>query len=435
MKFFRSVALSVSLVLGAANVANAQTHAPVPPPSDCRPAPADCQALQPEVNDVNHVLPGAPRAICTGPTYVATATACNAAYRRRCQCAPTVVVTGNRATVDCNGAPVNTQPRRVSDRLINVCREDMGLVTTESGNCALRPNLPTGYNYAIVTLSTARPSGALTERLRVSPHAIQVTYGGIAWPNGQPRPQDNAIAAVINRVVNDLNGLTERVTANEAAVNGLISRADQNDARDNEQDATDARHDGELRDLRNQRAFRFQFDGALGGLVYWNAGQPIGALGGGGLLRVGGIFRWNDSFGLRVYGGWGMGNQSNAPYHIRGANGMAVEQSAPLHLGTFGLDAIIGDGAVSGLIGLNGTVAGRTAPALLPGDVSGLLNWSVNVQGGARFRLAGENNGVQVNLDVLVNAGVNNASVSAGGRFFSPLTFGLGGGLFLGVTR
>lgn len=423
MNKFKSIALCLSF-MGAANMAAAQT-----PATQCAEAFSDCEALAPG-RYTRHRLGSASSTQCTGATHIANQATCDATFQRTCQCGPPVVTNGpgnNQVTATCGGQ-TNTQPRRVSDRLINVCREDMGLITTESGNCALRPNLPTGYNYAIVTLSTVRPSGALTERLRVSPHAIQVTYGGIAWPNGQPRPQDNAIAAAINQVIT-------RVDAHDAAINGLISRADQNDARDNEQDATDARHTADIRDLQNQSRFRFQFDGALGGIVYWNAGQPIGALGGGAILRLGGVFRWNDSIGLRVYGGWGMGNQSNAPYHIRGANGMAVEQSAPLHLGTFGLDAIIGDGAVAGLIGLNGTVAGRTAPALLPGDVSGLLNWSVNVQGGARFRLAGENNGFQVNLDVLINAGVNNASVSAGGRFFSPLAFGAGGGLFLGVTR
>lgn len=149
---------------------------------------------------------------------------CDAAYERISVCGPPVVTPGpnaNQVTVTCgsNPRPANTRPR-VHNRTIIVCREDMGLRDTENG-CELQPGLPSGYNYAIARLSVARASGELTERLRVAPHTYQETFGGVAWPNGQPRPQDLMIVRMLGAVATAHEQLAAQVRQNANDIRGL----------------------------------------------------------------------------------------------------------------------------------------------------------------------------------------------------------------------
>lgn len=360
---------------------------------------------------------------------------CDAAYERISVCGPPVVTPGpnaNQVTVTCgnNPRPANTRPR-VHNRTIIVCREDMGLRDTENG-CELQPGLPSGYSYAIVRLSSERANGHLTERLRVAPHTYQETFGAVAWPNGQPRPEDLRMMRILLAVVGAQEQFARRIEAGERHdVEQDAVIGDNNRRIHRRADGIEASMHAAL---RNQ--FRLQFDGSIGGLVHWNAGSPVGGVGGGGILRPGIVLRWNDEFGLRIYGGWGLGGQTNTPYALPNpVGGAPIAQSAPLHMGVFGIDGLFGSGTVAAIFGIDGFVAGRTAPVVVPGTLSGLLAWRANVHAGARIRLAGDSTGFQMNLDLVVNGGVSNVSAVSAGRLFSPTTFGVGGEILIGVTR
>lgn len=364
---------------------------------------------------------------------------CDAAYERAQVCAPTIngnnvtINPGQSVTVTCSGAPPRRpNRRRVSDRQLVHCDESLGAVASdENPNVCVCQPMP-GFNAgAPVIVADHVVRERMAERYRVGPHAMETSYGCLYVANGQPRPGDLLVLRILGAVVAAQEQLARRVEAGE--------RHDvEQDARANAQDAAirrnNSRDDAQDAALRNQ--FRLQFDGSIGGLVHWNAGSPVGGVGGGGILRTGLVLRWSDDFGLRVYGGWGLGGQTNTPYALPNpVGGAPIAQSAPLHMGVFGIDGLFGSGTVAAIFGIDGFVAGRTAPVVVPGTLSGLLAWRANVHAGARIRLAGDSTGFQMNLDLVVNGGVSNVSAVSAGRLFSPTTFGVGGEILIGVTR
>jgi hypothetical protein len=355
-------------------------------------------------------------------------------------CAPTVITPGDSRNITLNPGQSVTitcslaAPRRPSRQVINqqlvvTCDESLGAITSEElpGTCGCNPI--EGYATPRAVVVSEHVVGRhLVASYRVSPTAREVTMGCLYVPTGTPRPSNEAelitgLRTDVTALQTDVTGIRTNVSGIQGQLNGV---------------------DGRVGVLEQARAatpatpvstFRARFDLAAGVLFHWNSGSPLGAMGAGGFLRPGIILRWTDSVALRIYGGPGMVGQTNTPYRVRLPNGTLLDQTAPIFAATFGVDAILGSGTVAAILGVDGFVAGRSAPTLgIQGNISGLLAIRADVHAGARFRIAGSNNGAQLNLDALLNGGFSNISGVAGGQFFSPSAFGLGGEVALAFT-